>query len=403
MTEPSISAKHRMALEDKGWSYTRLIAEMRKVAGRQGKMLPATASLIAMLSRWLNGHERPGVFYREILSSALGLDQAELESGNGQQLAVTSVAAGSEDRLLGFEYQGNVDSALLDDLDALTDAYRRMDRRLGAVGLFEDLNRHLQRVTAFRHAPMTGANRQRLASVAGDVATLMGWQSLDTGRTASAWKYFRRAADAAREAENPALQAFAMAEAAYIPLLAGNHRAALPLLLEARDLAAPVGSPALRAWLCGAEAEAHAVADNADACLRALDCAEATLDGAQPDETPRWVAHFDRSHLVRWQGQCLVQLARPAAAQPVLQEAVRSVDLSFVRARASMLVDLAASFLQQGEIEEGCRIATQALTLARSTRSARCEQRIVVLRSQVQLGADTPAVRQLDEQLRRLV
>jgi hypothetical protein len=98
-----------------------------------------------------------------------------------------------------------------------------------------------------------------------------------------------------------------------------------------------------------------------------------------------------------------VQLARPAAAQPVLQEAVRSVDLSFVRARASMLVDLAASFLQQGEIEEGCRIATQALTLARSTRSARCEQRIVVLRSQVQLGADTPAVRQLDEQLRRLV
>jgi hypothetical protein len=95
-----------------------------------------------------------------------------------------------------------------------------------------------------------------------------------------------------------------------------------------------------------------------------------------------------------------VQLARPAAAQPVLQEAVRSVDPSFVRARASTLVDLATSFVQQGEIDEGCRVATQALTLARNTRSARCEQRIVVLRSQVQLGADTPAVQQLDEQLR---
>src|SRR5215211_1738879 len=68
MAEPPIGAKLRTALEDKGWSYRRLIAEMRKVAGRQGKALPATASLIAMLSRWLNGHERPGLFYRKILS-----------------------------------------------------------------------------------------------------------------------------------------------------------------------------------------------------------------------------------------------------------------------------------------------------------------------------------------------
>ncbi len=399
MAERPIGAKLRTALEDKGWSYTRLIAEMRKVAGRQGKTLPSTASLIAMLSRWLNDHERPSLFYREILSGALGLDQAELESGSGQELAETLPGAGSEDRLL-VVYRGTVDGALLDDLDSLTDVYRRMDRRLGAANLFEDLTRHLQRVTAFRHASMTGANRQRLASIAGDIATLMGWQSLDTGRTARAWKYFRRAADAAKEAENPALQAFAIAEAAYIPLLGGNHRAALPMLREARDLAPPAGSPAFRAWLCGAEAEAHAVAGEVDACLRALDCAQAALDEAQPDETPRWVAHFDRSHLARWRGQCLVQLAQPAAAQPVLQEAVRSVDPSFVRARASTLVDLATSFLQQGELDEGCRVATQALTLARNTRSARCEQRIVVLRSQVQLGADTPAVQQLDEQLR---
>jgi tetratricopeptide (TPR) repeat protein len=400
MAEPPIGAKLRTALEEKGWSYTRLIAEMRRVAGRQGKTLPTTASLVAMLSRWLNGHERPSRFYREILSGALGLDQAELESTNGHELAVTLPADGSEDRLLVVEYRGHVDGALLDDLEALTDVYRRMDRRLGAADLFEDLTRHLHRVTAFRHASMTGADRQRLASIAGDIATLMGWQSLDTGRTARAWKYFRLAAEAAREAENPALQAFAVAEAAYIPLLSGNHRAALPLLRQARDLAPPAGSPAFRAWLCGAEAEAHAVAGDSGACLRALDCAEAALDEAQPDEAPHWVAHFDRSHLVRWRGQCLVQLAQPAAAQPVLQEAVRSVDLSFVRARASTLVDLATSFLQQGEVEEGCRVAAQALRLARNTNSARCEQRIVVLRSQVQLGTDTPAVQQLDEQLR---
>jgi len=89
MAERPIGANLRTALEDKGWSYTRLIAEMRKVAGRQGKTLPTTANLIAMLSRWLNDHERPSLFYREILSGALGLDRAELEAGSGQELAVT--------------------------------------------------------------------------------------------------------------------------------------------------------------------------------------------------------------------------------------------------------------------------------------------------------------------------
>jgi transcriptional regulator with XRE-family HTH domain len=275
MAERSIGAKLRTALEDKGWSYTRLVAEMRKVAARQGKSLPSTASLIAMLSRWLNDHDRPSRFYREILSSALGLGQAELQAGSSQELAVRLPGFGSDDPVVG--YRGNVDGALLDDMDSLTDLYRRMDRRLGAVSLFEDLSRHLQRVTALRHASMTGADRQRLASIAGDIATLLGWQSLDTGQAARAWKYFRRATDAAKEAENPALQAFAIAEAAYIPLLGGNHRAALPLLREARDLAPPASSPAFRAWLCGAEAEAHAVAGEVAACLRALDCAEAAL------------------------------------------------------------------------------------------------------------------------------
>jgi transcriptional regulator with XRE-family HTH domain len=86
MAEPPIGAKLRTALEEKGWSYTRLIAEMRRVAGRQGKTLPTTASLIAMLSRWLNAHERPSRFYREILSGALGLDLAELEPGMAMSL-----------------------------------------------------------------------------------------------------------------------------------------------------------------------------------------------------------------------------------------------------------------------------------------------------------------------------
>ena len=72
MPEPPIGARLRIALEDKGWSYTRLIAEMRRVAARERVMLPTTQSLVVMLSRWCNDHERPSEFYRSILSKALG-------------------------------------------------------------------------------------------------------------------------------------------------------------------------------------------------------------------------------------------------------------------------------------------------------------------------------------------
>jgi hypothetical protein len=42
MAEPPIGAKLRMALEERGWSYTRLIAEMRRVAARERVTLPTT-------------------------------------------------------------------------------------------------------------------------------------------------------------------------------------------------------------------------------------------------------------------------------------------------------------------------------------------------------------------------
>jgi hypothetical protein len=61
MAEPPIGAKLRTALQERSWSYTRLIAEMRRVAARERVALPTTQSLVVMLSRWCNDHERPSV------------------------------------------------------------------------------------------------------------------------------------------------------------------------------------------------------------------------------------------------------------------------------------------------------------------------------------------------------
>jgi hypothetical protein len=78
MVERPIGANLRTALEDKGWSYTRLIAEMRRVAARERVTLPTTRSLVVMLSRWFNDQERPSEFYQSLLSKALGCSPAVL-------------------------------------------------------------------------------------------------------------------------------------------------------------------------------------------------------------------------------------------------------------------------------------------------------------------------------------
>ena len=61
-----------IVLKELGWSYTRLIAELRRQAAIDGVVLPKTESLIRLISRWVNNHQQPDGFYRDLLSRATG-------------------------------------------------------------------------------------------------------------------------------------------------------------------------------------------------------------------------------------------------------------------------------------------------------------------------------------------
>jgi hypothetical protein len=51
----------REALQERGWSYTRLAAELRRHA--DSAQLPKTESLVTLISRWVNNHQQPDDFY----------------------------------------------------------------------------------------------------------------------------------------------------------------------------------------------------------------------------------------------------------------------------------------------------------------------------------------------------
>ena len=64
-------------LKELGWSYTGLIAELRRQAAIDGVVLPKTESLIRLISRWVNNHQQPDDFYRDLLSRATGRHRLE--------------------------------------------------------------------------------------------------------------------------------------------------------------------------------------------------------------------------------------------------------------------------------------------------------------------------------------
>ena len=77
-------------LKELDWSYSRLIAELRRQAAVDAIVLPKTESLIPLISRWVNNHQQPDDFYRELLSRATGRHRFELFS---DEAAVALLAA----------------------------------------------------------------------------------------------------------------------------------------------------------------------------------------------------------------------------------------------------------------------------------------------------------------------
>ena len=76
-------------LKELGWSYTRLIAELRRHAR---VALPKTESMVMLVSRWVNNHQQPDDFYRDLLSRATGRARAELFSD--EPVALSALPSG---------------------------------------------------------------------------------------------------------------------------------------------------------------------------------------------------------------------------------------------------------------------------------------------------------------------
>ena len=147
-------------------------------------------------------------------------------------------------------------------------------------------------------------------------------------------------------------------------------------------------------WLAAVEAEIQAKANAPSASLRALDRAETALDRVEAGEVPAWMDYYDTTRLNGFKGFAYLRLRRPADAQAALRAALGSLGASATKQRTIFQADLATSFVQQGEIDEGCRLAGQAAATLAQAGYATSGGRLREFRELVTPWQDRPAVKE---------
>lgn len=123
------------------------------------------------------------------------------------------------------------------------------------------------------------------------------------------------------------------------------------------------------------------------------------LDNAPTDVRPAWFDYYDRPRLAGFKGMAHLRLAQPQAAHAVLEEAIAALSPEAARQRACYLADQAAVCVDEGEVEEACRLGSQALHLLGEVEYATGVQRVRDLRLKLRPYRNHPAVADLTEQL----
>jgi tetratricopeptide (TPR) repeat protein len=357
----------------RGWTKAQLDARLRQAAEARGETLPPPSSLSRQLARWENGHGPVGEFYKPLFCDVYGCSPAEL--GFMEPADITEPEP-LEDLAIELARASSVDAEVTKLLQAQTDSIRQLDALQGAQLIREQMRSHITHIEELhRHAVRPGV-RGLLAKVLADTSALAGWQALDVGTPRESWEHFERAKSAAREAEDPALLAFATAEQAYVLLDVGQTEEAAELVEYARHQATGAVPVLMETWLAAAQGEMATASGDTDAAHIALDQA-ADLLPAKPDDPLPYLV-LSASHLARWRGNCLARLGNKDAIDE-LSEGLAAVTGTYARAEAGVRIDLATALLANGDRREAEEHLRKARVLAGRTGSLRQKRRIISL------------------------
>jgi len=288
-------------------------------------------------------------------------------------------------------------------LEHLTLTFESLEAHASPHALVRPISGHLATITSLLEGTPPSTYRAQLLSLAAESAGLLAWLTWDLGTAsrAQARAYVRTALDAAREAGDQALGAYLLGTASVVEHPKDEAEGRLSFLVDKPfGFSASEATPATRAWLAALEAEANALLGRTTNSLRALDQAELAWSRPSEDQLARPRAtFFDAARLAGERGICLTRLGRPADAAMELRAALTTLPSDQEKSRSRLLAALATTHVQTGNVDEACRLGSEALGSAVGMAVQPNVHDVLTLRQLLQPWSDTAAVRDLDDRL----
>jgi transcriptional regulator with XRE-family HTH domain len=265
----------------------------------------------------------------------------------------------------------------------------------GPVALLVPALDHFHAVRRLVEQRQPASYQRRLCRVGAQLASLLGIFAYESEPRARSW--FHASQRAAQEAGDGELWAWALANESLLPGYGGNPQEALDLLRKAQRVLGRRPT-VVAAMVMARTARAEATLGHAYACEAAMVQAERILGQTSPEAREQF--SFADPQLAFYRTSCHLRLGQPGETQASGQRALalyeatpHYMDPTLVR------FELASSYVQQREIEEACRVGSQALALPVEHRTGPVVQRGHELRRALEPYRTLPAVRDFDELL----
>ncbi|MFG2496787.1 tetratricopeptide repeat protein [Streptomyces sp. NPDC048441] len=266
------------------------------------------------------------------------------------------------------------------EASAVEDAVRKirlLDDRHGADGLYRRASAPLRTAYALLDA---GTTRQsmadRLYAGAGELAISVGWLAHDSGRFDDARSHYAEALATSRMAGDPALEAHAFCNTAFLARDAGRPREAVRAAQAAARAARHLASPRLLSLLALREAGGWAGLGDRAGCEQSLTRAHALFDRGPSDADPEWMSFYGAAELEGLEAQCWSALgdwgraarhARRAAGVATAQTP------QFTRNIALYTAELADDLARAGRPDEAATAGLRVLGLLDEVQSSRIQ------------------------------
>ncbi|MEU6678378.1 tetratricopeptide repeat protein [Streptomyces sp. NPDC046925] len=266
------------------------------------------------------------------------------------------------------------------EVSAVEEAVRQirlLDDRHGADGLYRRAATPLRTAYALLDA---GTNRQstadRLHTGAGELAISVGWLAHDSGRFDDARSHYAEALATARMAADPALEAHAFCNTAFLARDAGRPREAVRAAQAATRAAVRLSSPRLLSLVSLREAGGWAGLGDRAGCEQALARAHALFDRGPSDADPEWMTFYGPAELEGLEAQCWSALGDWTRASRHARRAVSVASAQtpqFTRNIALYTAELADDLARAGRPDEAATAGMRVLALLDEVQSSRIQ------------------------------